>query len=218
MRGVAVSATCLYILITYIITEISSLFLLLPGIVGTLLYYLSAFGITIFTGIFAYGFSFIFLKISCNVPAKMNDLYCGFKGPLKEILKAQLFRSLISYVAYIPCYIFNELVTPEQLTQYFGIYFLLFGLGLLGQFIVILLYNQTFFIMLDFPDYGAKKALAFSRELMKGNKGRFTYLLVSFIPLFLLGMLSCCVGYLWIIPYMQATLTQFYLDLVQNKN
>ena len=72
--------------------------------------------------------------------------------------------------------------------------------------------------MLDFPEYDAKKALAFSRELMKNNKGRFTYLLVSFIPLFLLGMLSCCVGYLWIIPYMQATLAQFYLDLVQNKN
>jgi hypothetical protein len=53
---------------------------------------------------------------------------------------------------------------------------------------------------------------------MKGNKGRFIYLLVSFIPLFLLGMLTCCVGFLWIIPYMQATLAQFYLDLVQNKN
>ena len=216
--GVAVTASLLYILMTYIITEFSSLFLLIPGIVGTVLYYLSALGITVFTGIFAYGFSFIFLKISCNAPVKTNDLYYGFSSRTKEVLKAQLFRAAISYVAFIPCYIFNEVVPAEQLVDYVGIYFLLFGLGLLGQFIVMLLYNQTFFIMLDFPDYDAKKALTFSRELMKGNKGRFTYLLVSFIPLFILGMLTCCIGYLWIVPYMQATLAQFYLDLIRNKN
>ncbi len=216
--GVAVSASLLYVLITYIITEISSLFLLIPGIVGTILYYLSALGITVFTGIFAYGFNFLFLKVSCNAPVKINDLFYGFSTHTKEILKAQLFRAAISYVACIPLYVFNEVVSAEQLADYIGIYFLLCGLALLGEFIVMLLYNQTFFIMLDFPDYDAKKALVFSRELMKGNKGRFIYLMVSFIPLFLLGMLTCCVGYLWIVPYMQATLAHFYLDLVQNKN
>ena len=216
--GVVVGASLLYILITYVITEISAIFLVVPGIVGTILYYLSIFAITVFTGIFAYGFNFLFLKVSCNAPVKINDLFYGFSTHTKEILKAQLFRSAISYVTCIPCYVFNELVSKEQMTNYIGIYFLLFGLGLLGQFIVMLLYNQTFFIMLDFPDYDAKKALAFSRELMKGNKGRFIYLMVSFIPLFLLGMLSCCVGDLWIVPYMQATLAHFYLDLVQNKN
>lgn len=216
--GVAICASLIYMLIAYAITELSALFLLIPGIVGTLLYYLSIFVITVFTGIFAYGFNFIFLKISCNAPVKISDLYYGFSTHTKEILKAQFFRSLITYVACIPCYIFNEVVSTEQLTNYVGLYFLLYGLGLLGQFIVMLLYNQTFFIMLDFPNYDAKKALAFSRKLMKGNKGRFTYLMVSFIPLFLLGILTCCVGYLWIVPYMQATLAQFYLDLVKNQN
>ena len=216
--GVAVSATLLYALITYITTEFSSVFLLVPGTAGTIMYYLSTLVITVFTGIFAYGFQFVFMKISCNMPAKMGDIYCGFRGPVKEIFKVQLYRSLISYIACIPLYVFNALVSAEQLINYIGIYALLFGLGIFAQFMVMLLYNQAFYIMLDFPNYDAKKALAFSRKLMKGNKGRFTYLLVSFIPLFILGMLSCCVGFLWIVPYMQATLTQFYLDLVQNKN
>ena len=216
--GVVVGTSLLYILITYVIIEISTIFLVVPGIVGTILYYVSIFAVTIFTGIFAYGFNFLFLKVSCNAPIKMNDLFYGFSTHTKEILKVQLFRSTISYVACIPSYVFNAVVSEEKLMDYVGIYFLLFGLGLLGQFIVTLLYNQAFFIMLDFPEYDAKKALAFSRELMKGNKGRFIYLLVSFIPLFFLGMLTCCVGFLWIVPYMQATLAQFYLDLVQNKN
>ena len=216
--GVAVSATLLYALIIYITTDLSSFFLFIPGIVGTVLYYLSTFIITVFTGIFAYGFSFIFLKISCNVPARMVDLYYGFKGNTKKILKVQLFRSLITYAASIPMYVFAEIISEEQMMNYIGIYALLMGFGLLVQFVVMLLYNQAFYILLDFPDYNAKKALTFSRELMKGNKGRFIYLLVSFIPLFALGILSCGAGFLWIVPYMQATQAQFYLDLVKNKN
>ena len=115
-------------------------------------------------------------------------------------------------------YVFAEIISEEQMMNYIGIYALLMGFGLLVQFIVMLLYNQAFYILLDFPDYNAKKALTFSRELMKGNKGRFIYLLVSFIPLFALGILSCGAGFLWIVPYMQATQAQFYLDLVKNKN
>lgn len=216
--GVAIGASAIYLLITYLITEFSMIFLLIPGIVGTILYYLSIFLITVFTGIFAYGFNLIFLKFSCNAPAKISDLFQGFSTHTKEILKAQAFRSAITFATCIPCYVFNEVMSPEKMEQYIGLYFLLYGVALLGQFIVMLYYNQTFFIMLDFPNYDAKKALTFSRELMKGNKGRFIYLMVSFIPIFLLGMLTCCVGYLWIVPYMQATLAQFYLDLVKNKN
>ena len=214
----AILISLFYTIITYIITEISSVFLLIPGIPGTLLYYIFIFIFTVFTGIFAYGFQYSFLKLSCNVPVNKNDIFYGFTKNTKEILKAQLWRTVISYVTFIPCYVFNEIIDPEQLPNYIGVYALLFGLGLLGRFVVMLLYNQTFFAMLDFPDYNAKKALAFSRELMKGNKGRFIYLIVSFIPLFLLGMLTCCIGFLWIIPYMQTTLAHFYLDLVQNKN
>ena len=216
--GIAVSTTLLYILILYITSSVSSIFLMIPGLVGTILYYLSTFIISVFTGLFLFGCNYIFLKISCNIPAQVGDLYYGFKGPFKEILKIQLFRSIISYIACIPMYVFSEIVTDEQLINWIGLYAVLLGFGLLVQFIIMLLYNQAYFILLDFPNYDAKKALVFSRKLMKGNKGRLIYLLVSFIPLSFLGILSCGIGFLWIIPYMQTTLAQFYLDLIQNKN
>ncbi len=216
--GIAISISLLYMLITYITTEISSIFLFIPGILGTILYYMSVFAITVFTGIFAYGLNFAFLKIACGVPVKLNDIYAGFSANTKEILKAQLVRGLIAFVFFIPFYVFNEMIDFNQYPNLIGVYFLLFGLGMLGEFYVTLIYNQTFFIMLDFPDYDAKKALAFSRELMKGNKGRYIYLLVSFIPLYILGICTCCIGLLWVIPYIQTTMAHFYLDLIQNKN
>ena len=53
---------------------------------------------------------------------------------------------------------------------------------------------------------------------MVGHKGRLFYIYVSFLPLLLVAMLSCGIGLLWLIPYMNATQTEFFLDLIQNKN
>ena len=84
--------------------------------------------------------------------------------------------------------------------------------------ILSLIYSQAFFLLHDFPNYSAKELLVMSRQLMKGSKGRLFYLNVSFFPLLLLGLLSCGIAYLWLVPYMNATATEFFLDLIQNNN
>ena len=71
--------------------------------------------------------------------------------------------------------------------------------------------------MLDFPQYSAKELFQMSLRLMKGNIGRLFYLEISFLPLILLSFLSCGIALLWISPYMDATLANFYLDLVKKK-
>ncbi len=221
----AIGIYLIYIIITYTITEFSSIFNALPTlfsgtskVIFTILSYIIVLIISIFSGLFVYGLNLAFLKTACGATAKIADIFGAFKANFKEILKVQTVKSLISFLFFVPCYVFNELINIQTNADFFGVYALLLGLGLLGQFIVMILYNQVFFIMLDFPSYNAKKALAFSRELMKGNKGRFIYLIVSFIPLYLLGICTCCVGLLWVMPYMQATLAYFYLDLIQNKH
>ena len=56
------------------------------------------------------------------------------------------------------------------------------------------------------------------REIMKGNKARRFYLEVSFLPIMLLGILSCCIGLLFLTPYMNTTYTNFYLELMSFRN
>ena len=82
---------------------------------------------------------------------------------------------------------------------------------------VKILYSQVYFIMLDFPEMSASECLRYSRRLMKGNKIRYLYLMLSFIPLMLLGFLTCCIGLLFVIPYMNTTYSNFYLELMSKK-
>ena len=50
-----------------------------------------------------------------------------------------------------------------------------------------------------------------------GYSGRLFYIELSFLPLFLLGLISCCLPILWIYPYMEAVKANFYLDLMKKR-
>jgi uncharacterized membrane protein len=71
--------------------------------------------------------------------------------------------------------------------------------------------------MLDFPQYTAPELIRMSIRLMKGHKGRLFYIQLSFFPLWVLSMFSCGIGILWLLPYMEATSANFYLDLIKKR-
>ena len=76
---------------------------------------------------------------------------------------------------------------------------------------------MSWLIMHDFPEYTAGEVIAASWNKMKGNRGRLFALEMSFIPFYLLGILSFGVAFIWITPYLLQSRTQFYLDLMNAK-
>lgn len=86
--------------------------------------------------------------------------------------------------------------------------------------ILTLPFFPAYYMLLDFPDWSASMILKRSFEVMNGNKWRLLKLYLSFIPLYLLCIVTCGLALIWVIPYMDMTVTNFYLDLmaVRNKN
>lgn len=74
-------------------------------------------------------------------------------------------------------------------------------------------YSMTFFILADNPSIGINEAIARSRDMMDGNKWRLAYLHARFIGWGLLCILSLGIGYLWLIPYISASVAAFYEDI-----
>ena len=75
-------------------------------------------------------------------------------------------------------------------------------------------YSQIFLLYLDNPYLSCKEIMQQSKELMKGNRIRYFYLLISFFGISLLGVVSLGIGFLWITPYMSMTEVEFYRDLI----
>ena len=83
---------------------------------------------------------------------------------------------------------------------------------------VILNYGLVFFLLLDQPDAKVTSLFHKSRLIMKKNKGRFLYLLLSLLPWCIPIFCSFGIASLWLCPYMTQIFTVFYLDCTGELN
>lgn len=88
---------------------------------------------------------------------------------------------------------------------------------LVYAFSISLLYVLAHNISYDNPEMSSKECVLKSAELMKGNRGNYFLLDLSFIGWALLAILSFYIGFLWLIPYLYVSMVCFY-DRLSNFN
>lgn len=71
-------------------------------------------------------------------------------------------------------------------------------------------YAMVPYILSENPEIDSRRAFELSKEMMMGQKWNYFVLQLSFIGWFLLGLLLCCVGGVFVQPYYEATLSEFY--------
>lgn len=201
-------------------------------VVNVILYYAIMFLVSVLTGLFNSGLSYLYLKLVCGRPVSVGDLFYGFQLHPNKAVGMQAWITFLTYLASLPqiviTYMMNQVslrggtalfLSDNQMAQLTK-FMLPFSLSLILSGVVSvmvnLVYAQAFFLLHDFPQYSAVELLKRSRRLMVHHKGRFFYLCVSFIPLLLLSLISSGLALLWVLPYMAATEAEFFLDLIRN--
>ncbi len=74
-------------------------------------------------------------------------------------------------------------------------------------------YAMAPYILQDDPNKDWKQCMDESQEMMKGNKWQLFCLDLSFIGWMLVGLLCCCVGVIFVYPYMMTARANFYMAL-----
>jgi len=75
-------------------------------------------------------------------------------------------------------------------------------------------YSMVSYLVADNLNINWKTALNESKEMMVGNKWGYVKLVLSFVPWYILGMMLCCgVGIYLLIPYIEATFAELYIEL-----
>lgn len=74
-------------------------------------------------------------------------------------------------------------------------------------------YSMSNYVLCDYPELSGTQAIKESQRIMDGHKMDLFVLYLSFIPWALLGTITLGLAYIYIIPYMQATVTNFYNDI-----
>lgn len=77
-------------------------------------------------------------------------------------------------------------------------------------------YAACFYIKQACPEMSANDCITKSREVMKGHKWELFVVDLSFIGWDILATLSFGIGYLWLIPYIQVTKANYFVQLLRN--
>ena len=73
-------------------------------------------------------------------------------------------------------------------------------------------YALTPYILMDYPELTARQAITRSCEIMQGRRWKLFCLYLSFIGWGILSLLTFGIGFLWLVPYMNASIAAFYED------
>ncbi len=74
-------------------------------------------------------------------------------------------------------------------------------------------YAMTIYISKDHPELSANECIERSMDMMNGHKWDLFVLYLSFIGWFILCLFTMGIGFLWLIPYIQVSVAEFYEDL-----
>lgn len=131
----------------------------------------------------------IFLKLCDGIKPELAELFQHFNkfwGAFKVLFFTGLFTMLWSLLLYIP-----------------GI-------------IKALSYSMAMYILAENPDMPALEAIDKSKAMMDGHKMELFVLGLSFLGWILLCCITFGIAAIWVIPYMQATYTNFYNSIKPN--
>lgn len=185
---------------------------------GLLIYYAANFIIVLLSAIFVVGQNYLYLNIFRGKEFRCGDIFIGFHTCADRALFAYLLILLKSVLCAIPFAVATAamIVTENyylSLAVAAGAVFMLISVTLIQ-----LDYSQVLYLVLDYPDETPAQLLAHSKRLMKGHRGSYFYLIVSFAGIFCLALMTFGLGMLWIHPYFSATKTGYYLELLQKEN
>ncbi len=147
---------------------------------------LSVVGTLIIGGPLAAGCALFFLNLVRRKETRIGQLFAGFNCyglTLGAYLLMALFILLWMLLLIIP--------------------------GLIAS----LAYSMTFYVIMDNPGIGPLEALRKSKDMMYGHKWKLFCLGWRFLGWMLLSILTCGIGYLWLVPYVYASTTHFYEDV-----
>lgn len=113
---------------------------------------------------------------------------------------------------------FYDLWSSIKVSFFVGIFTFLWSLLLIVPGIIkAYSYSMAYYILAENKGMPALEAIRRSQEMMEGHKMDLFVLSLSFIGWNLLGMITFGIAYIWVAPYMIATVTNFYNAIKNEK-
>lgn len=182
-------------------------------LINILMYIVMAI-VTPIMSIFSVGYTYICREISYGRYPKTSDLFYGFKNHPDKIIIISLIVYAIEVILRLPADVYSMNAGNDPTGQQFLAYVIMVMISAIVVAFLSIMLSQAYLVYLDKPDFGAIDCIKASVTLMKGNKWRYFYLLISFIGYGLLIVFSLGIAMLWVAPFYEVTAVNFYRNII----
>lgn len=211
--GIVIGITLLELLLAWLINIPAYAFASVHTVPGVITYLIITLITGLLGGLISAGGAYFFLNICRGKKYGIGNLFAAFRMHPDRFLIVSLILTAVTLPFQIPVYLVLFTAAPSQ-TYFITIQLICTILSSVVSMILSLYFAASVYLLLDFPQMGAIQAMKISVRLMRGNKGRYFYLSLSFLGWNFLGLLSCGLGLLWVLPYMNMTFIYFYTDIL----
>ena len=112
---------------------------------------------------------------------------------------------------------FNYLGTAVLMNFLIAVFTFLWSLLFLVPGIIKgLSYSMAMYVLAEHPEMKATDAIKVSQQIMEGHKMEYFMLLLSFFPWLLLTAVTFGIASIYVTPYLQLTVAQFYNNIKKN--
>lgn len=178
-----------------------------------IIYYFAIALITIASVVLTVGQYCLHLRLARTGKIHLVELFYPLQHDANRLIFSEIALCLIRLIGLVPIIGAIAIINFYNTTN---MYLLALALGILGCILTIFIevtFGMTYFVLIDGEDLAVMEALKATTNLIKGNKGRFFYMLLSFVGMYFLVALTLGIGILWVQPYVMHTTTLFYLDV-----
>lgn len=139
-----------------------------------------------------------------------------------KILKSLGFTIILWIISFILVFIVTSVTTLIIMSDILSynsinigkiIAIILTILLLIVYIIFTYMVTQTTYIIIEKENIGIIEAMKLSAKIIKGNKWKYFVLQLSFIGWAILSIITFGIWFLWLIPYVTLTSTNFYKNL-----
>lgn len=177
-----------------------------------------------------------FMLRSADMDTNLDNLMHPFRNGYKNIVWVtfvkNLYVALWSLLGFVPLIIglwkfglgqklaeLLPLVQNDSVSAAMSLMTISSGFVLLTIIFMIpayikeLQYSMVEYILAENPDMSRSKAIGKSKEMMVGNKWAYVKLAISFFGWYVLANTACCIGNFLLMPYIEQTFAQMYLEI-----
>lgn len=153
------------------------------------------------------------LKSVRGQEVKLSDLLYVVKNNPDKVIIIYVIQQLLMFIVSLPANLLSYFADTEGNATFQILLFAFTILNYVADICIAALFAVAMFVYIDNPQLGVVECIEKSNHLMKNNIIQYVLLVLSFVPLYIMSALTFFVLFLFVYPYIQATMALFYMQL-----